>query len=55
MRRNVQSMRKLFRNEIIGERDNPVCLVMNQIELQIEVKSRISILEQWITHLIVDY
>ncbi|CAF2108179.1 unnamed protein product [Rotaria magnacalcarata] len=36
MRRNVQSTRKLFRNEIIGERDNPVCLVMNQIELQIE-------------------
>ncbi|CAM2708912.1 unnamed protein product [Rotaria socialis] len=36
MRTNVQSTRKLFRNEIIGERDNPSCLVMNQIEIQIE-------------------
>ncbi|CAF1171345.1 unnamed protein product [Rotaria sordida] len=36
MRKDVQSMRTLFRNEIIGERDNPHCLIINQIALQIE-------------------
>ncbi|CAF4060582.1 unnamed protein product, partial [Rotaria sp. Silwood2] len=36
LRKYVKSIRKLFRNEIIGERDNPHCLIINQIILQIE-------------------
>ncbi|CAF3689421.1 unnamed protein product, partial [Rotaria sp. Silwood1] len=36
MRNDVQLIRTLFRNEIIGERDNPCALIINQIELQIE-------------------
>lgn len=37
MRKDVQSMRQLFRNQILGERDNPSCLILSQIELQLKV------------------